>query len=139
MLDTPPSDLAQAAPLPAPQAPEGADLMIRAKPHEEAFWDRHPDVERYRIEIRTGQPDLDAWSVLVWLKADAGAVTPVRQIENQVPTRPADATFVIHAAHDLDFFRRHPDVQAWRVALALNEDGPGAAHTVELWMKPGGA
>ncbi|MBO9547280.1 hypothetical protein [Caulobacter sp.] len=40
------------------------------------------------------------------------------------------------AAHDLSFLARHPRIAAWRASIALNARGPGAARTVEVWMKP---
>ncbi|MBO9547165.1 hypothetical protein [Caulobacter sp.] len=135
MFETPSSDPSQAAPVPAPEAPEGADLLIRGQPHDEAFWDRHPDVERYKVAMKAGQADVQDWDVLIWLKPEASWAAASPEPKHDIPERPADATFVVHAAHDLDFFSRHPDLAAWRVALSLNEDGPGAVHTVEVWLK----
>lgn len=136
MFETPSSDPAQAAPIPAPAAPEDADLLVRAKPHDAAFWEQHPDVRTYKVEIKTGQADVDAWEVLVWLKPGAAADASKQEGQDQIPDRPADATFEVHAAHDLTFFSRHPRVSAWRAAIALNEHGPGATHTIEVWMAP---
>jgi hypothetical protein len=136
MLETPSSDPAQAAPVPAPAAPEGADLLVRAKPHDEAFWDQHPEVRTYKVELKTGQADVDDWEVLVWLTPGPAAEAPREASQDPIPDRPADATFEVHAAHDLMFFSRHPQVAAWRAAIALNEHGPGAVHKVEVWMRP---
>ena len=136
MFETPSPDPSRAAPIPAPEAPEGADLLIQGRPHDEGFWDRHPDIERYKIEMKAGEADVQDWRVLIWLKpgVDEGAQGAPDKAE--IPARPADATFVVHAAHDLSFFSRHPDLLAWRVALSLNEDGPGAVHSVEVWTNP---
>lgn len=134
MFETPSSDPAQAAPIPAPAAPEGADLLIRGKPHDEAFWDQHPDVERYKVAMKAGQAQVEDWEVLIWLKPDlVGGAAP--EARGEIPHRPADSLFEVHAAHDLAFFDRHPDVAAWRAAIALNEHAPGAVHKVEVWMK----
>ena len=135
MFETPSSDPAQAAPIPAPAAPEGADLLVHAKPHDQAFWDQHPDVATYKVEMKAGQADVDDWEVLVWLKPGAATETAKAPGQDQIPDRPADATFEVHAAHDLSFFNRHPQVAAWRAAIALNEHGPGAAHKVEVWLR----
>lgn len=136
MFETPSSDPTQAGPIPAPAAPEGADLLVRGRPHDQAFWDQHPDVESYRVAIKAGQANLEDWDVLVWLKPGLD-IDPSRVVSGaDIPERPADATFVVHAAHDLGFFGRHPQVAAWRAAIGLNQDGPGAVHTVEVWMKP---
>lgn len=129
------SNPAAAAADPAPQAPEGADLMVKAGPHDEAFWEQHPDVVRYRVPVRTGQTDADDWTVLVWLKPAAEQMALAPQLRADIPQRTADATFVMHAAHDLAFFERHPGLEAWRADLKLNEDGPGAVHHVEVWMR----
>lgn len=135
-LETQPaSDPAAAAPDPAPQAPEGADLMVKTGPHDEAFWDQHPDVDRYRVPVRTGQADAEDWAVLVWLRPEAERMALDAQPRGDIPQRPADATFVIHAAHDVAFFERHPGLEAWRADVTLNEDGPGAVHHVEVWMR----
>jgi hypothetical protein len=135
MLETPSADPAHAAPIPAPAAPEGADLLVLGKPHDEAFWDQHPDVERYKVTMKAGQAQVEDWEVLVWLKPGQEGATGVAE-RGEVPDRPADATFEVHAAHDLSFFARHPQIAAWRAAIALNEHGPGAVHTVEVWMRP---
>ena len=136
MLETPSVDPAQAAPIPAPEAPEGADLLIRGKPHDEAFWDQHPQVERYKVAMKAGEAQREEWEVLVWLKPDNDAADAPLADRGEIPDRPADATFEVHAAHDLSFFERHPQIAAWRAAIALNEHGPGAVHTVDVWMKP---
>lgn len=136
MLATPSSDPSQAAPIPAPQAPEGADLLIRGQPHDEAFWDRHPDVERYKVAMKAGEANLQDWDVLVWLKPQASWAAADAEPKHDIPQRPADAIFLVHAAYDLTLFSRHPDLVAWRVALSLNEDGPGAVHKVEVWLQP---
>lgn len=130
------SDPAAAAPIAAPEAPEGADLLVKAAPHDAGFWDAHPEVDRYKVTMHAGEADLTEWTVLVWLKPDSGQ-GPARIAANaDIPTRPADAAFVVHAAHDLEVFGRHPGLAAWRVDLQLNEDGPGAAHKVQVWMAP---
>jgi len=134
MFETPSSDPSQAAPIPAPEAPEGADLLVHGRPHDEGFWDRHPDVERYKVAMKAGQANLDDWTVLVWLKPGVAA-DATGPATGEIPDRAPDATFVVHAAHDLTLFSRHPDLVAWRVALGLNEDGPGAVHTVEVWTR----
>lgn len=136
MFETPSSDPAQAAPIPAPAAPEGADLLIRGKPHDEAFWDQHPDVERYKVAMKAGQAQVEDWEVLIWLKPGLVGGTAL-EARGEIPDRPADSLFEVHAAHDLAFFDRHPDVAAWRAEIALNEHGPGAVHKVEVWMEPG--
>ncbi|WP_454762111.1 hypothetical protein [Caulobacter segnis] len=135
MRETPSSDPSQAAPVPAPEAPEGADLAIRGQPHDQAFWDRHRDVERYKVAMKTGQADLQDWNVLIWLKPEAALDTTNLEAQQDIPERSADATFVVHAAHDLSFFSPPSRFAAWRIALSLNEDGPGAVHTVEVWLK----
>ncbi len=136
MFETQSPDPAQAAAIPAPAAPEGADLLVRGKPHDEAFWDQHPDVESYRVMMKAGQANLEDWDVLIWLKPDVDTQAEGLVPQAEIPGRAADATFVVHAAHDLGFFGRHPEVEAWRAAISLNEQGPGAVHTVEVWMKP---
>jgi hypothetical protein len=135
MFETPSSDPAQAAPIPAPIAPEGADLLIRGRPHDEAFWDQHPDVERYKVAMKAGQAQVEDWEVLIWLKPDLDEATALAE-RGDIPNRPADNIFEVHAADGLTLFDRHPDVAAWRAAIALNEHGPGAVHKVEVWMKP---
>ncbi|UAL10091.1 hypothetical protein [Caulobacter segnis] len=135
-FDTVSSDPSVAAPIPAPESPEGADLLVKAAPHDQSFWDGHPDVERYRVEVHTGQADDEAWTVLVWLKTDRGQGPAIVPANGEAPPRPADAVFLVHAAHDQEFFGRRPGVAAWRVDLQLNEDGPGAAHKVQVWMSP---
>jgi hypothetical protein len=134
MLETVSADPAQAAPIPAPAAPEGADLLVRARPHDQAFWDRHPQVETYKVTMKAGEADLSLWDVLVWLKPGAGPAQETAPVNQAIPARQADATFIVHAAHDLGFFASHPDLAAWRVALGLNEDGPGAVNQIEIWM-----
>lgn len=135
-FETPSSDPAVAVPIPAPEAPEGANLLVKAGPHDESFWDRHPDVERYKVTMLAGQAQIEDWTVLVWLKPDAGQGSVGVAANDAPPSRPADAEFVVHAAHDMEFFGRHPDLAAWQVTLGLNEDGPGAVHYVHVWMKP---
>jgi hypothetical protein len=127
-------DPAVAAPIPAPAAPEGADLLVKSGPHDQSFWDRHPEVERFRVTMHPGQAQIEDWTVLVWLKPDAGEAEVTTPANGELPSRPADAEFVVHAAHDLAFFGRHPDLQAWQVGLALNEAGPGSVHYVQVWM-----
>ncbi len=130
------SNPAVAAPDPAPPAPEGADLMVIATPHDESFWDLHPDVETYKVVMHAGEADLEEWTVLVWLKARVGQEPSVVAASNDVPSRPADATFTIHAAHDQEFFGRHRGVEAWKLDLRLNEAGPSSSHRVQVWMAP---
>ncbi|CAN5485592.1 hypothetical protein BH10PSE3_BH10PSE3_03880 [soil metagenome] len=130
------SNPAVAAPDPAPQAPEGADLLVIATPHDESFWDLHPDVESYKVVMRAGEADLEEWTVLVWLKPQVGQEPSVVAANDDVPSRAADAIFTVHAAHDLEFFGRHPGVEAWKVDLQLNEAGPGSSHKVHVWMAP---
>ena len=130
-------DPSVAAPIPAPQAPEGADLLIKAAPHDQGFWDRHPDVERYRLETHTGATDDALWTLLVWLKARPGEGVGRVAANGAHPTRPADAEFVVHSAYDQEFFGRHPDVEAWTMTLQLNDDGAGSVRKVQVWMTPG--
>lgn len=136
MLESQSPDPAQAAAMPAPAAPEGADLLIRGKPHDQAFWEQHPEVETYRVIMKAGQANLEDWDVLIWLKPDVATDAARLSHKAEIPERAADATFVVHAAHDLGFFDRHPEVDTWRAAISLNEQGPGAVHTVEVWIKP---
>ncbi len=135
-FDTASPDPTVAAPIPAPAAPEGADLLVETGPHDQAFWDQHPDVERYKVTMRAGQAQIEDWTVLVWLKPGAGEAPVTMPAHGEMPRRPADAEFVVHAAHDMEFFGRHPNLAAWRVMLGLNEEGPGAAHYVQVWMAP---
>ncbi|PLR28688.1 hypothetical protein SGCZBJ_01690 [Caulobacter zeae] len=135
MFEAPLSDPAQAGPIPAPAAPEGADLLIRGKPHDEAFWDQHPDIERYKVAMKAGQAQVEDWEVLIWLKPDLKEASGPAERGN-FPNRPADNVFEVHAAEDLGFFDRHPEIAAWRADIALNEHGSGAVHKVEVWMKP---
>lgn len=135
-FDTVLHDPAVAAPIPAPDAPEGADLLIWAGPHDESFWDQHPEVERYKVAMQAGQAQIEDWTVLVWLKPGAGQGQVSVAANGEPPARPADAEFGIHAAHDMEFFGRHPNLAAWQVTLGLNEQGPGAAHHIRVWMKP---
>lgn len=128
------SNPAVAAPDPAPQAPEGADLLVTATPHDERFWDLHPDVDTYKVVMHAGEADLEEWTVLVWLKPQVELARSLVADNTDVPSRPADATFTIHAAHDQEFFGRHPGLEAWKVDLQLNEHGPGAARKVQVWM-----
>jgi hypothetical protein len=119
----------------APIAPvEGADLLVKTGPHDESFWDQHPDIERYKVTIQAGQAQIQDRTVLVWLKP-APAQSPVSVATNaEIPQRPADAEFVVHGEHDMEFFGRHPSLVAWRVSLSLNEDGPRAVHYVQVWI-----
>ena len=135
-LDAVSTNPAVAAPDPAPQAPEGADLQVTATPHDASFWDLHPDVETYKVVMPAGAADLEEWTVLVWLKPQGGQEPPVVAANRDVPTRPSDATFTIHAAHDQEFFGRHPGVEAWKLDLQLNEAGPGSSHKIQVWMAP---
>lgn len=105
-FDTVSPDPAVAAPIPAPDAPEGADLLIWAGPHDESFWDQHPEVERYKVAMQAGQAQIEDWTVLVWLKPGAGQGQVSVAANGEPPARPADAEFVIHAAHDMEFFGR---------------------------------
>ncbi|PIB92466.1 hypothetical protein [Caulobacter sp. FWC2] len=134
MLETVSADPAQAAPIPAPAAPEGADLLVRARPHDQAFWDRHPQVATYKVTMKAGEADLALWDVLVWLKPGVAPAQETVPVNHAIPARQADATFIAHAAHDLGFFASHPDLAAWRVSLGLNPEGPGAVHEIEVWM-----
>ena len=129
-------DPAVAAPIAAPAAPEGADLLVKTGPHDESFWDQHPDVDRYKVTMQAGQAQIEDWTVLVWLKPGAGEAPVTVAANGEIPQRPADAEFVVHAAHDMEFFGRHPNLAAWRVTLGLNDDGPGAVHYVQVWMAP---
>jgi hypothetical protein len=45
------------------------------------------------------------------------------------PSRPADAEFVVHALHDMEFFGRHPNLATWQVMLGLNDEEAGASHS----------
>jgi hypothetical protein len=134
MLDTISVDPSQAAQIPAPTAPEGADLLIRASPHDQSYWERHPQVRTYKVSIRAGEAQLSLWDVLVWLTPEAEPRRDAVPVNSAIPDRPADATFIVHATYDLGFFAVQPDVIAWRASLALNDDGPGAVHHIEVWM-----
>jgi hypothetical protein len=124
-------------PIAAPTYPDGADLLVRSGAHDTAFWDRHPDVERYRITVHE-QQDGDQSDVLVWLKPgvcldasqgfDDGLPPP--------PARPADLDFTFDSAHDPGFFERHPDVIARQWDLQLTDHADGALRRLRLWLKP---
>lgn len=58
--DSPPAQIA------APDYPDGADLAVIAKPHDQSFWDRHPDVASYRATVPTGIDADQDLTVLIW-------------------------------------------------------------------------
>lgn len=122
----------------APAYADGADLAVVAQPHDQSFWDRHPDVATYRVTVSTGIDADKGLTVLIWLKpeaprSDSGFIEPAAA----EPPRPADLVFTTHAAHGLGFFARHPDLETWKTDLALGRlAGHGADHTVSLWVRP---
>ncbi len=123
-FETPSSDPAVAVPIPAPEAPEGADLLVKAGPHDESFWDRHPDVERYKVTMLAGQAQIEDWTVLVWLKPDAGQGSVGVAANDAPPSRPADAEFVVHAAHDMEFLAGTPISPPGRLRWASTRTAP---------------
>jgi hypothetical protein len=127
---------AGSSPTAAPTYPDGADLVVRTGAHDTAFWDRHPDVERYRITVQT-QQDSDLSDVLIWLKPGVRLdADPVFEDGPEPPERPADFDFTFDTAHDPGFFERHPDVIARRWDLALTDHADGAVRRLRLWLKP---
>jgi hypothetical protein len=117
----------------APTA-EGADLLIKTGPHDEGFWNRHPDVARCEVTMRADRSPIDDWTVLIWLKPGDSPPPAAIDTNGAIPPRSADAEFVVHSVHDMGFFSRHPDLVAWRISLSLNEDGPAGTHYVQVWM-----
>lgn len=123
----------------APDYLDGADLAVIAKPHDQGFWDRHPDVASYRVTVPTGVDHDEDQTVLVWLKAE----TPRHDTPGDFTApeaapldRPADLVLSVHAAHGLGFFARHPDLVAWKVDVALGQlVGHGADHKLSLWLR----
>lgn len=119
----------------APQPQDAPDLIVRAPPHEESYWDRHPEVERYRVAIRQGQAEED-WQVEVWLRPNgAAAVSPeVQEAPAVPPPRPPDLDLVAPMATDAALFARHPDVLARQFDLQVNDQADGAERRVRLWL-----
>ena len=121
----------------SPTYPDGADLVVRSGAHDAAFWDRHPDVERYRITVRTQQED-ELSDVLIWLKPGArlDADQAVEDTLAPPPARPADLDFTFDTSHDPRFLERHPDVIARQWDLQLTDHADGALRRLRLWLKP---
>jgi len=121
-----------AAPTAPPAYPDGADLGVRAKPHDATFWDRHPAVERYRVIAPPGAPR-DDWTVLVWFKPEAVAGSPGRE-PGAPPDRAADLDLTFSTAHDVALLTAHPDVLAYHGDLQVTERADGAERRLRLWL-----
>ena len=115
--------------------PEGADLVVRTAATDTAFWDRHPWVERHRLQIRDGHARDAEQVVLIWLKAAPTLTLPSAPEAAVPPDRPADLDLSFALAHDAALVADHPDVVASHADLQVNPQASGAERRLRLWLR----
>lgn len=120
-----------------PAYPEGADLLVRAAPHDQQFWDRHPRVDRYRVVVAPEHADDPEWQVLLWLRPSAAPLGSTDQDGDRPPPpgRPADLDLVFDTTHEAALLADHPDVVAAQPDLQVNGLATGAERRLRLWLR----
>ena len=109
---------------------DGATFAAVGRPHDKAFWDRHPLVER--AENLWVGPD-DEVEVRVWVKPDAD---PGIALKTTPPDRAPDLKFAVRWETSLDFWVAHPDVFHAAALHHLGDDNPADdVWSVEIWLK----
>lgn len=117
-----------------PVYPEGADLMVRTTKLNDAFWNRHPHVERYRLEIKDGHAGDLEQNLLIWLRPSAAPTSPPDAEVRAPLDRPADLDLTFDTAHDGALLADHPDVLARHLDLQVNAHADGAEQRLRLWL-----
>lgn len=121
-----------ASPTAPPAYPDGAEVSVRAKPHDAIFWDQHPALERYRLIASPGRPK-DDWTVLLWFKPGALAEMQDREA-SATPDRAADLDLTFSTTHDVALLTTHPNVLAYHSDLQVTEYADGAERRLRLWL-----